>query len=253
MQSTGTLSTPTPISETARLARFFDEEGVTEASVLQAVDLILQRTDVFLDDALAVTRQKTGFESACKAGCGFCCHTMVTVAPPEAFFVAHHIGAHFDDQARNALKEKVTAYARRTQKMDGAQRYMKRESCPFLREDDWYCGLHKARPLVCRAMHSGSLSDCKAAYEARDANMPAPTMAIFFKNTEAYMSAYISTLRPRGLAVYPVELAGALSVIWREEDAFARWLDGEDIFADAKLPVPQTERVIEVTRDQAGP
>ncbi len=242
MRGVQTLITPTPESETARLARFFKEEGLSEDSVLQAVDLILQRTDVFLDDALAVTKETAGFESACKAGCGFCCHTMVTVAPPEAFFIARHIEQGFDADARDALKAKVIAYAQRTREMDGGARYVKREACPFLREEDWYCGLHTARPLVCRAMHSGSLPECKAAYEARDALKPAPTMAVFFKNTQAYMSAYISTLRPRGIVIYPVELAGALSVIWREADAFGRWLAGEDIFASAKLPVPQVER-----------
>ncbi len=238
------LIVPTPEGATRMLARYFDEEGLSGETLLNAVDLILQRTDVFLDDALAVTKATNGFESACAAGCGFCCHTLVSVSPPEAFFIARHIETAFEPEARDALKARVIAYAERTAGMDGAQRYIGRQACPFLREGDWFCGLHTARPLVCRAMHSGSLSDCKRAYETRDATVPAPTMAVFFENTKAYISAYVSALRPRGLKVYPVELAGALATIWREPDAMARWLNGDDLFDDVRLEAREVTRTV---------
>lgn len=238
------LIVPTPETATRLLNRYFDEEGLSGETLLTAVDLILKRTDVFLDDALAVTEATSGFKSACAAGCGFCCHTLVSVSPPEAFYIARHIETAFEPDARDALKARVIAYADRTKGMDGAQRYMGREACPFLRDDDWYCGLHMARPLVCRAMHSGSLPDCKRAYETRDATVPAPTMAVFFENTKAYVSAYISTLRPRGLKIYSVELSGALAAIWREPDAMTRWLAGEDLFNDARLETREVTRTV---------
>ena len=237
-----TLRVPTPESATALLSRYFREEGLSEDSVLQAVDLIQQRTEVFLADALAVTAETSGFRSACAAGCGYCCHTLVTVSPPEAFFVARHVETAFAKEERDALKARVIDYAERTHGMDGAQRYVKRESCPFLRQEDWYCGLHTARPLVCRAMHSGSLPACKKAYEERDANVPAPTMAVFFENTKAYMSAYVSTLRPRGVRIYPVELSAALAIIWGEDDPMGRWLAGEDLFAPARIATKEVVR-----------
>jgi Fe-S-cluster containining protein len=242
------LAVPTPESATGLLNRYLNDEGLSAETLMTAVDLILKRTDVFLDDALAVTKEANGFESACAAGCGFCCHTMVSVSPPEAFYIARHIETTFAPDERDALKARVIEYAQRTDGMDGAARYIGREACPFLRPDDWYCGLHTARPLVCRAMHSGSLASCKKAYEARDATVPAPTMAVFFKNTQAYMSAYISALRPRGLSVYPVELSGALSIIWQEPDAMARWLGGEDLFEAVGLPTREVEREISSTR-----
>ncbi len=242
------LTVPTPETATRLLNRYFDDEGLNGDTLLTAVDLILKRTDVFLNDALAVTKETNGFVSACAAGCGFCCHTMVTVSPPEAFYIARHVETAFEPDAREALKARVIAYAQRTQGMDGAERYMGREACPFLREEDWYCGLHTARALVCRAMHSGSLIACKTAYESRDATIPTPTMAIFFKNTKAYMSAYTSALRPRGVSIYPVELAEALSTIWREPDAMLRWLDGEDLFDNARIEAREIEQRVASSR-----
>jgi len=246
MAAASTLQIPTPESATALLRRYFDEEGLTEATLMRAVDLIQQRSEVFLSDALVETEQAVGFKSACKAGCGFCCHTLVSVSPPEAFFVARHVETAFEPEARETLKQRVIASAERTRGMDGGERYIAREPCPFLRQDDWLCGLHTARPLVCRAMHSGSLAACTKAYENRDATVPAPTMAVFFENTKSYMSAYISTLRPRGLAIYPVEMSSALSIIWSEEDAMGRWLKGEDLFKAARIGSK------EVVRDTAG-
>ncbi len=239
MAAMSTLHIPTPESATALLSRYFAEEGLSGESLLRAVDLIQQRTEVFLDDALAEVRETADFESACTAGCGYCCHTLVSVSPPEAFYVAQHLETAFEPEARETLKARVLAYAKRTKGMDGGQRYVLREACPFLRDEDWYCGLHTARPLVCRAMHSGSLPSCKKAFETRDATVPTNTMAVFFENTKAYMSAYVSALRPRGVAIYPVELSTALAVIWSEPDAMERWLGGEDLFDSARIPVKE--------------
>lgn len=242
MSGSQKLIIPKPETETVRLGRFLDEEGMSQETVLRAVDLIQQRTEVFLDDALAVTEEISGFNSACKAGCGYCCHTLVSVAPPEAFYVARHVEMAFSPEERDAFKARVIEYAERTQGMDGGARYEGREACPFLRPDDWYCGLHKARPLVCRAMHSGSLPACMTAYRNRDSRFPAPTMAVFFKNTQAYISAYVSAFRARGVACYPLELSTALSIIWAEKDVFARWLAGEDVFKSAKVETVQQLR-----------
>ena len=244
MAATSTLQIPTPESATALLSRYLQEEGLSEDSLLRAVDLIQQRTEVFLDDALAEVEQTAGFKSACAAGCGFCCHTLVSVSPPEAFYIARHVETAFEPEASEALKARVLGYAKRTEDMDGEQRYVLREACPFLRDEDWYCGLHTARPLVCRAMHSGSLPSCKKAFETRDATVPTSTMAVFFENTTAYMSAYVSALRPRGVVVYPVELSKALAVIWREPDAMNRWLGGEDLFDSARIPVREVVRKV---------
>lgn len=227
------LLVPQPVAETQRLSRFLKDEGLSAETLFRAVDLIQQRTDVFLNDALAVSEEKAGFKSACAAGCGYCCHTMVSAVPPEVFYIAKHLEETLDAETLTETKERVITYAKRNRGKDGGDRYEAREACPFLRPEDWYCGLHTARPIVCRAMHSGSLKACQTAYDKRDSKTPAPTMAVFFKNSEAYFAAYVSALKPHGVKCYPVELAAALGIVWGEENSMQRWLGGEDLFADA--------------------
>jgi len=151
----------------------------------------------------------------------------------EVFYVARHLEQTLSKDELKEAKERVGAYAERNEGKGGGARYEEREACPFLRPDDWFCGLHTARPIVCRAMHSGSLKACKTAYDNRDSTVPAPSMAMFFKNTTAYYSAYSSALEPLGIKCYPVDLAKALGVVWREKNAMKRWLGGEDLFQEA--------------------
>lgn len=229
------LKVPEPETETPLLARFFRDNGLNQQTVLQAVSLVNQRTDVFLRDALAVANEVEKFESACKAGCGYCCHTLVSVSPPEVFYIAEHLAKTCNETELKEAKSRVFDYVERTAQMDGGARYSGRESCPFLREDDWYCGLHEARAQTCRAMHSGSLPACLASYNERNSLAKIPSLAVFFKPTRAYYSAYGSVFQARGIPCYTVELGSALAIVWREEDAFDRWLGGEDIFDAAKV------------------
>ena len=229
-----TLATPTPEGMTAMMARFFDESGLTRETVLEAVTLLQRRTEVFNDDALAVFEESGAFRSACGAGCGFCCHTLVSVLPPEAFGVAEHV-AGLDAPAREAFEARVREADRRYRGWNGAQRYAGRAACPFLDPKTWLCGLHEARPLVCRAMHSGDLPACKKAYAARDPEVPTVSMRAFFDNREACHAGWVGALRPRGLQCDPLELNAALVTIWDGEDVMARWLEGEPVFGEARL------------------
>jgi len=101
------IKIPEPRAETVRLVRYLQEKGVNETSLLDAVDLIQQRTDVFLDDAVAVAGERQGFKSACAAGCGYCCHTLVTAMPPEVFYVARHLEQTLSKDELKEAKERV--------------------------------------------------------------------------------------------------------------------------------------------------
>ncbi len=243
------LKVPTPQSQAALYRRYFKEESVTAQSVLEAVGLTYQRADVFLRDALDVYKERGLFQSACKAGCGYCCHTLVSALPPEAFHVARALEEHFDPTERDELKSEIrrrdTSHRGRT----GAERYAERAACPFLHPQTWNCRLHAFRPSVCRAMHSGSLPACIAAYDARDPNKPAPTMKAFFDNRDAAYIGLTSALDDYGLVMRPAELNAALVVIWDGEAVFERWLSGEDVFSSARIPA---EILIPESRSQSS-
>ena len=230
------LHIPDAPAQAGMYQRFFDEEGLTQKTVLDAIDLTFQRADVFLRDALDVFALKGQFESACKAGCGFCCHTLVSALPPEALYVATYLETGMSENERQELKAEVRKRHEDFRGKDGWARYASRAACPFLDSESWNCRLHVARPTVCRAMHSGSLEACKTAYTNQDPTVPAPTMKAFFDYRDATFSGLSSALSLRGLKMRPVELNAALVTIWDNDDIMDRWLAGEDVFSDARVP-----------------
>jgi len=225
------LRIPDVSSQTNLYERYFCEEGVTEETVMTAISLTYQRTDVFIRDAIDIFSEKKLFESACKAGCGYCCHTQVSVLPPEAFHVAQYIEGAFDAAEQTELKAEVRKRDTDYRGANGAKRYAERAACPFLDGESWNCRLHAGRPTVCRAMHSGSLPACITAYENRDPTAPAPTMKAFFDNRDATYTGLSAALATRGLVMRPVEMNAALVTIWDGGDVMAQWLNGQDVFA----------------------
>jgi len=159
---------------------------------------------------------------------------MVSVVPPEAFFLAHHIETEFDRDTSRAMIDRVIAHDAENRGKSGGERHIGRIACPMLDPDTWLCSVHSARPLTCRAMHSGDLKPCQQAFETRDAYLPAPSHKYFFENTQAYYDAFGACLSERGLIIEPLELNAALATIWTGERVFLRWLKGEDPFFDAR-------------------
>jgi len=230
------LKFPDASAQAGMYQRYFDEEGLTPESVIEAIGFTYQRADVFLRDALDVYASTGQFESACKAGCGYCCHTLVSALPPEALHVANYIETGMAEEDRRDLKAEVRKRHEDFRGKDGWTRYANRAACPFLDSESWNCRLHVARPTVCRAMHSGSLEACKTAFANQDPTVPAPTMKAFFDYRDATFSGLSSALSLRGLKMAPVELNAALVTIWDGDDVMTRWMAGEDVFADARVP-----------------
>lgn len=236
MGTTALLKFPAAPEQAAMYRSFFNEEGLTAETLIDAVNLTYKRADVFLNDALDVFAETKQFQSACKAGCGYCCHTLVSALPPEALYVAQYIDKSLPEAEREALKSEVRKRDEDFRGRDGWARYESRAACPFLDPESWNCRLHVARPAVCRAMHSGSLQACKTAYAERDPSTPTPTMKAFFDYRDAAYAGLTAALTQRGLRMAPVELNAALVTIWDNDDSMDRWLRGEDIFANARVP-----------------
>ncbi len=241
------IHAPETETEHRRYADYFRRNGVSRETVLKAVELTQQRSEVYFRDLTAALAETGRFKAACGAGCAYCCHTMVSVLPPEAFFLAEHLRAAFPPQEAQDLVARVLAHDRKHRGKSGGRRFVEHVGCPFLAEDTKFCRVHPARPLTCRAMHSGSLTACREGFEQRDAYRPAPSHRLFFANTQAYYNAIGYALEDMGLQMEPLELNAALATIWSETEVFARWLAGERVFtrstmADfATTDVPPTE------------
>lgn len=242
---TTSLMIPDADREIPRYRDFFARNGVSKETVIQAADLTYQRSEVFFRDLNALLAQSGEFTPACKMGCAYCCHTMVTVLPPEAFYLARHIKkSRSSDEAKKARK-RVIAHDKAHRGKSGAQRHVGRIACSLLDPDTMLCTVHEARPLTCRAMHSGDVKPCREAFETANAYLGAPSDARYFKNTQAYYDAFAVALGEHGLKIEPLELNAALSIIWKERHAFERWVGGEDIFAPARADLCMTDEIPE--------
>ncbi len=81
---------------------------------------------------------------ACKKGCSHCCHTWVSVAAPEAIFIAKIL-----KQRGNGIVEKVRLAHEHTKDYDFDTRDQHPQPCPLLDNDT--CSIYDDRPEVCRA------------------------------------------------------------------------------------------------------
>ncbi len=227
--------------EARRYVDFFTRNGITKKSILQSVDHTYARSNSYFDTVYDYFDQTKSFEIACSKGCAFCCHTMVSVIAPEAFYLAEHIKNGFEPEESRRKIEQIVEHDRQHRGKSGAQRHVGRIACPMLDPETHLCTVHGVRPLTCRSMHSGDVTPCRVAFETRDAYHPAPSHALFFKNTQAYYDAYGTALHSAGLILEPLELNAALATIFTEKNVFLRWLKGENPFENASADAGLTD------------
>jgi len=227
--------------ESRRYIDYFTRNGITRGSILKSVELTYARSNVFFDDTYTYFEKTGTFNVACTKGCAMCCHTMVSVVPPEAFYLADYIKTQFDADASRAMIDRIIAHDAENRGKSGAARHIGHIACPMLDPETHLCTVHAARPLTCRSMHSGDVSACRTAFDTRDAYHPAPSHALFFANTQAYYDAFGTALYNSGLHVEPLELNAALSTIFTGKNVFVRWLKGENPFEEALADTALTD------------
>lgn len=167
---------------------------------------------------------------ACRRGCGYCCTQLVTVTAPEALWVAATI------RRRTRTVEKVRAADAATHSLSMDERLKSHIVCPLLEDDA--CSIYASRPLGCRHFVSVDLNACIATFvHGADPQIPMPA-----RHTDILYTirmALYAAIRLKGLQDAAYELNAAVTAALAYEDAEARWLGGEDIFAD----VPGTRTV----------
>lgn len=188
--------------------------------------------------ALVVELARAGGKTiACAKGCRHCCTHTVDVTPDEAFALADELAATLPPDALAALKQRALAGDAIGHGLGRVARHRKHIPCPVLDPATGACLGHAARPNPCQAYLSTDLPRCIA--DALDPPKPveqpslAPMVANIIDETRAY------ALEDAGAPRLSLELTAALVSVWREPDAEARWLAGEEIFPDARSAPPE--------------
>lgn len=175
-------------------------------------------------------------EVACKKGCGYCCHTRVTVTVPEVFLLARAVRGHWEDPG-DPFKARFEAQEKITRGLSVEQRFATRTACPILL--DSACAMYEPRPLTCRAYASKSLPACLELYNRVSHNIPQSEINQTMR--AIIYAALKAALAEAGLDTTAYELGHALTVAL-ERGAEGRWLAGETLFADVGQEVRDAVR-----------
>lgn len=214
-----------------------------EQSASPCSDAVAHITAVF---DRTVPEQATKMIS-CRKGCSFCCTQPVVVSAPEAFWVA----------AQLRKRPKVVAAIKEAAKSFGPlplqERLNARKFCPML--EDTLCTIYEGRPIGCRGFASVDLEACLKMFdrgEVTDIPMPNDMIQVLYA-ARILLSA---ALRLTKLSEKVYEMNTILAAIFAEENAEARWLAGEDLFAALEAgppPPPQFDYAIESLAKYAAP
>jgi Fe-S-cluster containining protein len=174
----------------------------------------------------ATLRRISDVPVACKKGCSHCCHTWVSVAAPEALFIAKIL-----KQRNSAVAERVRLVHEQTKEYDFDTRDAHPHPCPLLEDDA--CSIYDARPKVCRLAASADADICARTYHnITNEDVPIPMMHLVSR--AAYGITVAAGLRHAGLPHHWYEFNAALHRALATDQAEQRWLAGEDIFADIR-------------------
>jgi Fe-S-cluster containining protein len=167
---------------------------------------------------------------ACKAGCNHCCHMRVVATVPEVIGVAEFMASNFSAELFEATRRRVLDLE--TRGLSDEQWGVGHYPCPLLVNGK--CSVYAARPLECRGYNSTSVEACRAAardYLHWEVPMDNSLMSAFKSAQAGLLQALTCVGHPPRL----VEMTAALRVIFLDQLAVERWLEGENSFAEAEL------------------
>jgi Fe-S-cluster containining protein len=191
-------------------------------------------------------RKQPGF--ACAAGCGWCCHQQVALAPAEALAIARHVQQSFAPSDLAALKARLAALDSQSRGRSVRERAQLKAPCAFL--DNGRCSIYAVRPLRCRGVYSRNAEHCRWAMENPEALFgqpdrhaaPGPYPVEPAKLMDSALTGLARALHDQGLPWEALELTAALRLALDAPDAADAYLAGQPVFAGAELPARESQK-----------
>jgi len=116
---------------------------------------LFETLNAFVDETCSEWEQKA--RPACKAGCDWCCHQDVLLAPFERDVVIREMRRlHLEDKVEARLAEE-----RHFVWVPSERKKMPISPCPFL--EDHRCLIYDKRPIACRTQFSLKVEPCERA------------------------------------------------------------------------------------------
>ena len=191
---------------------------------------VTQLADATRDLALKVIeRSPQRSQHACQAGCAFCCHTAVTVSPPEVFAIADHLRRHSSTERLIEIQRRVDENARKAASMSRSEYIAALVPCALLTDDN-QCSVHAVRPLACAGFLSTSRSKCEAEFNRVPNRAPIPTDDFAMAAGVAASKGLLAACQAADFDGQFYELHHALRIVLDTPDAGGQWVRKNDLF-----------------------
>jgi Fe-S-cluster containining protein len=217
--------------------RKFAERGRAPDGLYASVDAAVALSDGFSREIMARNIPDLN-RIACSHGCAWCCHYQVGVTAPQALHIAAKLKEGAGTRSLSEQREKLAALDRRTRGLNAAKRLKARLGCAFLDRNN-SCTIYAFRPFGCRGANSVDADACKAFVEGtasqktREQNW---LHKVPYETQRDLQDGFHMGALENGLRDDRLELTAAIIVALDTPNATERWIAGEDVFKDARLP-----------------
>jgi len=195
------------------------------------VSQIVPLADAARDVALRVLQgSPDAGRHECRAGCAFCCHTAVTVAPPEAMTILRYLRTHCTADELVEVRRSVELNAEAASRMSSTEYTAASIRCGLL-TDDGNCRVHPVRPLACAGFLSTSRAACEAEFHRVPGRTGVPIDRYAMLACLGASYGLKGACRETGLDGEFYELHHALCRLWDQPDAPKAWAAGQRLFA----------------------
>lgn len=167
---------------------------------------------------------------ACQPGCAFCCHTAVTVAPPEAFAIAAYLKEHCSEEVLGEIRRRLDENAEPAASMSRDEYIARLVPCALLTEDG-NCRAHAVRPIACAGFLSTSRAGCEAEFNRVPGREPVPADRFAMLAGLTVSNGLMEACNQAGVDGRFYELHHALRRVLDTPDIAEKWARGEDVFA----------------------
>ena len=164
----------------------------------------------------------------CRAGCAFCCHTAVTVAPIEVFAIVRHLQGHYSHEELSHVRQHLDENATLASKMARDEYIARLIPCALMTEDG-NCRAHPVRPLACAGFLSTSRARCEAEFKRVPGRDPVPTDRFTMVAGLAVSKGLSNACREADLEGGFYELHSALRRVLETPDAVEQWARGVNV------------------------
>jgi hypothetical protein len=187
----------------------------------------------FADGMIQAGFKRRGVQPACRKGCSFCCHLLVSTSAPEVLAIAQYVRERFTDEEQAALLQRIDAVIEATAGMTRDERMDCKVPCPLLQNGE--CSIYEVRPIACRAWHSFDVVQCEMDFHSPAGKGVQVDTSVLLSG-HAVLEGLEIAVRHQRYDSRELELVHGLKVALQDPSLLHNWRSRPDAFDAAVEP-----------------